>query len=212
MIGLTFGKLTAISELKERCSSGDVMWEFLCVCGNKIIRSGYSVRASKTYSCGCVKRGRAGQQVTHGMTNTKVYQVWGGMKNRCNNPKNRHYKDYGGRGITVSTSWDKFENFIRDMGDKAEGQSLDRIDNNKGYSKENCHWSSWSVQQNNRRNNKLIKYKGEIKTMAKWAEHFKINKSTFKSQIRKGWSISKILQRPVGRNKDIYRGIIKLNI
>lgn len=88
----------------------------------------------------------------HGMQKTSEYNTWTHIKDRCHNTKNSRYKDYGGRGITVCEEWRKiFKSFYEDMGDRPEGMSLDRIDNNKGYSKENCRWATTHQQNINQR-------------------------------------------------------------
>ena len=95
--------------------------------------------------------------VTHGQTNTRTHKIWNAMKQRCNNPNSTYYTCYGGRGITVCDAWNKsFEAFFADMGEAPEGYDLDRIDNNRGYSKENCRWVTHKENCNNRRDTKYI--------------------------------------------------------
>tara|TARA_R110002050_G_scaffold35503_1_gene89109 strand:- start:10 stop:525 length:516 start_codon:yes stop_codon:yes gene_type:complete len=99
------------------------------------------------------------------------------MKNRCYDVKNKSYSDYGGRGITVCDKWvESFDNFIADMGLRpANKRSLDRIDNNKGYSAENCRWADSKEQNNNKRNNILIDINGRRKSIMEWAEYSGLN-------------------------------------
>lgn len=90
--------------------------------------------------------------IIHGMKGTPTYMSWMSMKSRCNNPNNVSYKNYGGRGITVCKRWYNFKNFYEDMGQKPNGLSLDRIDNDGNYEPSNCKWSTWVEQNNNKRN------------------------------------------------------------
>ena len=90
----------------------------------------------------------------NGLINSKSYQTWASMKQRCNNPNNKHYKDYGGRGIGICKEWVQFINFYKDMGEPLDSMSLDRIDNNKGYFKDNCRWATNIIQGRNQRTRK----------------------------------------------------------
>lgn len=155
--GISFGKLSVV----ERAGStkrGDVKWLCKCACGNGIIVIGYNLRNGHTESCGCVRADRARiANVTHGhclrLKRTAEYRTWTNMKSRCENPNIPRYVDYGGRGISVCSSWrDSFEQFFTDMGPKPSGKhSIDRIDVNGNYCKENCRWATASVQNKNKR-------------------------------------------------------------
>lgn len=91
-----------------------------------------------------------GRPCSHGMRRTRTYNIWSRMKYRCNNPKDSRYEYYGGRGIGYDKRWEKFEAFFADMGEAPEGHSLDRLDNDGNYTKENCKWSTPKEQANNR--------------------------------------------------------------
>lgn len=133
---------------------------------------------------------------THGMYGTPIYRTWVRMKQRCQNPNSKFYKWYGSRGITVSKDWQKFENFYRDMGDKPTPKhSLDRINNDKGYSKENCRWATMAEQGSNRRDNVNITFKGVTKNIAAWAKDLGIKHESMRKRLRK-WPLEKALTQP----------------
>jgi hypothetical protein len=191
--GERYGKLVITKEVKSktyiaRDGKRHLLRRFLCKCdcGNEKIAFLKYLRNRSTTTCGCWEK--------HGMTDSRVYHIWSSAIQRCSNPKNKRYSRYGGRGIKVCKRWLKFENFYKDMGDKPDGKSLERINNNKGYSPSNCRWATIKEQQNNMHSNRNITYKGITKTLSQWAEFKGINKSTLAKRISRGWSIKRALK------------------
>jgi len=127
------------------------------------------------------------------MTGTRTHGSWCAMIQRCFDKKYSRYKYYGGRGITVCPEWLEFANFYKDIGERPEGKSLDRIKNHLCYSKENCKWSTRKEQANNKRNNRLLTYQNKTQTMKQWAEEFDINYRVFQKRLKLNWSIKKAL-------------------
>lgn len=132
---------------------------------------------------------------THGMRRTKIYKIWDSMLCRCKYPSQDNYKLYGGRGIKVCSRWLKFIDFYEDMGDTyKEGLSLDRIDNEKGYFKENCRWVTAKEQARNTRRTKYFTIDGVTKNLSAWIEDSKVKSSTVRQRYYVyGWSIEKAL-------------------
>lgn len=138
----------------------------------------------------------AGQIETHGMRKSPIYRAWANMKQRCNDPNYTNFKNWGGKGIKVCIEWDKsFTAFYNDMGETfQEGLWLDRIDNSKDYSKENCRWATPREQQENRTNNRFIEFNGKKQTLTRWAEDTGIKRATLTQRFYKyGWSIERLL-------------------
>ena len=106
---------------------------------------------------------------THGMSKTHIYKLWNSMRQRCDNPNVRLYEHYGGRGIKVCRRWEKFENFFADMGLPPIGHSLERKNNDRGYSKANCVWAPRHVQNNNTSRTIRITYQGRTRSAKQWA-------------------------------------------
>ena len=128
--------------------------------------------------------------LTHGHTHkghhSKTYRAWGNMKDRCLNANSQSYKDYGGRGITVCQRWlEGFENFLEDMGIAPTGLQLDRINNNLGYCKENCKWSSRKEQQRNRNCNRIITINGITKLVIDWAIEYHVSPKSVMTRIHR---------------------------
>lgn len=137
------------------------------------------------------------------MEGTPTYHVWVGMRQRCANPADRSYPAYGGRGITVAAEWDQFERFYADMGEKPPGMSLGRIDNDQGYSKENCRWETPLQQGNNKRSSRVITHNGRSQTVAQWAREFGMSRQTLRYRIESGWNLIDALNSE--RNKTVRR-------
>jgi hypothetical protein len=145
--GQKFGKWLVIKTSEKKYKS--LHYECKCECGNLRNIDGYRLRKNKAISC------RQCQNKTHGLSYTSTYKVWRDMKNRCNRPQMKCYKDYGGRGIIVCERWLKFESFLQDMGEKPDGLQIDRIDNNGNYEPSNCRWVTPKINVGNRRCSKI---------------------------------------------------------
>ena len=133
-------------------------WECLCECGNKTIVSASYLRNGKIKSCGCLRKegnNTKHQHTSRSHTPSPTYSSWIKAKQRCNNPNVPNWVDYGGRGIKVCDRWlDSFENFLADMGERPDGTTIDRINNDGNYEPGNCKWSTPKEQSNNRRDYK----------------------------------------------------------
>ena len=195
LIGVRFGRLTVVKREADK-SPGNPRWLCLCDCGKTTVTQGGALKGGVQISCGCYQLETA---TTHGQEGTRAYSAWAAMKSRCLNPKTKPYKDYGGRGIKVCDSWLRFENFYADMGDAPDGMSLDRKDNESGYSLENCRWVSMEVQNNNRRNNHILTFKGKSQSLALWAKKYGISPISLKSRINRGWDVEKSLLTPIDK-------------
>ena len=124
------------------------------------------------------------------------------MRQRCNNQDDSHYPDYGGRGIKICKRWDKFEAFETDMGPQPDGTSLDRIDNEGGYTPDNCRWATAKTQARNRRGNFLITADGATRTAAEWSERLGGNLQLVQCRVRQlGWSEEDAVLTPIGKPK-----------
>ena len=205
--GRRFGMLTVERRGEDDERNKKVTWICRCDCGNvnvKPVRSNDLVRG-KVASCGCKANltGSEAKAFKHGGAGTKVYNVWKQMRQRCSNPHFANYESYGDRGITVCERWRVFENFLEDMGEPEPGRSLDRIDNEKGYSKENCRWSSHEDQGNNRRNNIWLTSDGVTKTVSEWSRERGINKRTILRRLKVRKSPNDAVLQPVQRRKSV---------
>ena len=192
MIGQKYDRLTVLSKINTN-HNGHI-YECLCDCGNIKSIEGKSIRSGLTKSCGCIRsQYTSNKNKTHDKTKTGAYKSWKAMKTRCTNSNTPYYKNYGERGISIYERWLNFENFYEDMGDRPEGKTLERIDNSKGYCKENCKWATIKEQNRNTRQVKLLTYQGETLCMREWAEKLSIPYPTLQDRIRRGWDIERAL-------------------
>lgn len=198
LIGTRFGRLVVLSPT-ERTTRWVARWLCRCDCGNEKIVIGLSLRNGKTRSCGCLIGEAARGRATHGHSRgggSKTYKVWGNMRVRCHNPNNHAFKHYGGRGITVCERWrHSFENFLADMGERPPGLTLERKDNNAGYSPENCKWATRHEQNENTRTALRLTHNGVTKTINEWAAECGIRRSCLYSRINKGLTIEQAIAR-----------------
>ena len=190
LTGQIYGRLKVI-EFGGYNNHKAVTWKCICECGKEVVVRSDHLRYGRVQSCGCIKkettskRGKDNQK--HGMWNTRIYHIWQRMKQRCDGTSNsNNKKSYFEKGIRVCDEWkESFETFydwaINNGYD--EKLSIDRIDNSKGYCPENCHWVSMKEQSCNRRNNRLITYKGKTQTVSEWAVELGIKPRTLHNRL-----------------------------
>ena len=191
LTGQRFGMLTAI---KRANVIGDgAKWECVCDCGNTCIVSTRSLRGGAK-SCGCLK-----VRKTHEMSKTRLYQIWINMKQRCGNPNNVHYKNYGNRGVKVCSEWEHdfmaFYNWSLENG-YSEELEIDRIDNDEDYSPINCQWITHQKQQLNKRTNRIVEYNGESKTLKEWADELGLDYHRTDIRLLNGWDVERAFFEP----------------
>lgn len=195
LTGQRFGKLTVIE--RTQSTNKNAKWICECECGKIVSVFGADLRSGKTKSCGCLfSEQLARRNYKHGLSKCKLVDVWRGMKNRCCNPNNEAYDNYGGRGITICDEWiNDFESFYNwsISNGYSDNLSIDRIDNDKGYSPDNCRWATRKEQANNKRTNRRIYYKGVTLTAREWENATGINSHTIIKRLEMGWDVEKAL-------------------
>lgn len=169
-----------------------------CYCGVEFETNKDNFLNGGVNSCGC-NQNTGLVFKTHGLSKSKEYHCWVDMKQRCYNPKNKAYKNYGERGITVCKEWlNSFETFLEDMGlMPIDKYSIDRINVNKEYSKENCRWADIDEQSNNKRNSRIITYNNETKTLTQWSKYLNMSLSALKCRLERDWSIEDTFTKPI---------------
>lgn len=196
-----FGRLVVIG-FAGQGESWLSTWFCKCECGKIIKANGSNLIKGNTLSCGCLKLEKIKEATTtHGHSKnghtSPEYNTWANMFSRTQNPKNTSFMDYGGRGITLCERWLKFENFLADMGEKpGKNYSIDRIENDLGYYKENCRWATPQEQADNKRSNILLTYNGKTQNITQWENELGTNRGTLWMRLKLGWSVEKALTMP----------------
>lgn len=201
--GDRFGRLVIV-EKTERRQGSHAMYLCKCDCGGTKTVQSANLTNGNTRSCGCLAtETNLRRLTTHGGTHTRLYSIWHGVIQRCENKNAPAYPLYGGRGISVCQEWKNFAVFRKDMSDGYDDSlELDRIDNDGNYTKENCRWATKREQCRNRRNNRLVTFRGKTKTLVAWAEELGLKYTTLYYRIHfAGWSVEEALESPMLKSR-----------
>lgn len=197
-----FSRWLVIQKSEVNLWDKGIYWECLCDCGTRRIVLGTFLRNGRSRSCGCLQREAASVAVKshatkHGLSDSPEYSVWHGMHARCKNPNNDSWARYGGRGIAVSEPWNAFDNFYRDMGPRpSAAHSIERLDNDKGYSPSNCVWALPTTQARNRRRNAVYEFDGKSLCLSEWAERLNTPRHLLSNRLKRGWSVKDAFTLP----------------
>jgi hypothetical protein len=170
-----------------------------CECGTIRSVNKRELSRGRTKSCGCQRILENKSRTTHGLSESRIYKIWGSMKQRCSNPNRADYSLYGGKGIKVCQSWLDFEEFLKWSlkNGYAKNLSIDRIDTNGDYEPANCRWVTNIRQQNNKSNNHFITYMGKTMSMKDWSRRLKIPYKTLKARASLGWDPTRMFNAPI---------------
>lgn len=188
LTGCVFGSLTVVKLHGTTTDRMTRLWDCVCSCGGVKVVPTKRLRNGMTKSCGCLLSSTLRERnTTHGESKSPLYLIWQAMVSRCHNPRNKRFKDYGGRGISVCASWMDYSQFKKDMHPKPIGKTLDRRDNSKEYSKANCRWATYQEQNSNRRNNVLVSMpNGDIVPIAEAARRLSSPRMTLTRRLKSG--------------------------
>lgn len=209
LTGQRFGRLLVVEFAGKRAAKtqNKYVWRCNCDCGAIFITVADNLKNGFTRSCGCLSREvHAALMTTHGLHKAPERFAYSMMIQRCLNPNNKGYKNYGGRGITICERWlgvDGFKNFLEDMGRrKVAGLTIERRNNNGNYCKENCYWASRKVQARNRRDNHPITLNGKTMIVTEWAEELGIPRGIIFGRLQLGWSGERALTEPIHTTRE----------
>lgn len=202
LTGQRFGKLTVISRATR--PGVKIRWLCQCDCGNaKTIEAGNL--GTNTHSCGCIRNTQGGMTRAH-----PLWRRWSNMVERCTKPTCKDFHNYGGRGIQVCDRWLHFPNFVADMqATHFDGASIERKDNERGYSPDNCAWETTKAQGRNKRTNHVISSPWGVITIAEAAERMGIRQGAFKSRIKDEWTYEELFDPRYARKLHKSRGRLR---
>lgn len=189
--GMVFGYITVKDYAYTKNSKA--YWNCVCKCGSERLITSSSLLRGLTVSCGCYSKEIViARSTKHGNNKNPLYSIWKDIRKRCYNKNNPAYKNYGGRGIKMSKEWySDFMIFYNDMGDRQNDLTIDRIDCNGDYCKENCRWATRKEQANNMRKNIRYNYNGEMLTLSEISTKTGLGYNLLRDRIKLGWSIEK---------------------
>jgi hypothetical protein len=200
--GQQYGQLTPV----RRLDGTRTYWLCRCTCGNEKAVSRANLRSGSITSCGCTRYAKSSAKLRrHGMTESTEYRIWCLLKDRCLNPANPAYVDYGGRGIEVCDRWRySFENFLEDMGPRPKKHSIDRVDVNGNYRPGNCRWADAKTQARNKRSTKYVTAFGKTQCLADWQDETGIPGRLISERITTlGWAAERALtERSRGKPRE----------
>lgn len=183
--GHTFHYLTVFKDIC-RTSNGTIIYQCICKCGNITKANANSLRQGVIKSCRCwMKENARNLFQTHGMRGTRIYKIWAGIIQRCDNPKNTSYERYGAKGIKVCERWYSFEAFYEDMKEGYQAHlTIDRIDSKKHYEKANCKWSTCKEQSDNRSTTIFLTIDGVTKKLMEWSLVSGVNSKIIRQRVK----------------------------
>ena len=207
-----FGRLTVLGRTNGK-SPHPYQWICLCDCGKVCYNKTDALVKNKVISCGCFHNEQfADRQRTHGATvgekQERLYNIWRSMRQRCDNPNQQSYKNYGGRGIKVCAEWNdyaKFKEWAMSAGYDPNAETgkctIDRIDNDGNYEPSNCRWVTTQAQNFNRRANVNLTFNGKTQTVSEWARELNVPVDRLRGRIRRGWKEEDVLTKGFMKGK-----------
>ena len=205
--GKQFGQWTVVENVGTNASGS--LWLCRCTCGREFVRQRSGLVSGNSTRCrNCANKEKGSKGIKHGKSRvgkwTYLYRRWASMKRVCHNQHVKEYEHYGGRGIQMYEPWlDSFEQFeayvIEAIGNRPQGMTLDRIDNDGHYEPGNIRWATMQTQCRNRRSTRLVTFNGETRSLIEWAEHLNMRYGTLVSRFQRGWDAERVLTTPSGQ-------------